>query len=86
MTEENQKIQRQMNSIERNVAVENISNIIAESKPENKIEIRTINLPELLKQYQNLKYENRKDKDVIFRQKVQLENEFQNKHRIITAF
>lgn len=86
LTEENQKIQRQMNSIERNVAVENISNIIAESKPENKIEIRTINLPELLKQYQNLKYENRKDKDVIFRQKVQLENEFQNKHRIITAF
>lgn len=43
-------------------------------------------MPELLKQYQNLKYENRKDKDVIFRQKVQLENEFQNKHRIITAF
>lgn len=86
LTEENQKIQRQMNSIERNVAVENISDIIAESKTENKIEIRTINLPELLKQYQNLKYENRKDKDVIFRQKVQLENEFQNKHRIITAF
>lgn len=86
LTEENQKIQKQMNSIERNVAVENISNIIAETKPENKIEIRTINLPELLKQYQNLKHENRKDKDVIFRQKVQLENEFQNKHRIITAF
>lgn len=82
LKEENQKIQKQMNSIERNVAVEDISTVIAE----NEIEFKTIDLPELLKQYQHLKQENRKDKDIIFRQKVQLENNYQNKHRIITAF
>ena len=80
LLEQNKKMQRQINDIERNIEVRNIL------KKEVEVEIQTVNLPELLKQYQVLKQENQKGKDTIFKKHIEISNQYREKHRIITAF
>lgn len=80
LLEQNKKMQRQINDIERNIEVKN------KAGKEVSIEIEKVNLPELLKQYRALKQENQKSKDIIFKKHVEISEQYKEKHRIITAF
>lgn len=76
----NNKMQKQINDIERNVDVKNITQEF------HKIELEKVNLQELISKYKELKSENNKSKDKCYRKHLEISNNYKNKHRIISSF
>lgn len=79
-TEQNKKMQKQINEIERNVDVKNIKESI------NKNELKETNLQELISEYKALKHKNQGNKENIYKKHLEISTQYRESHRIIKSF
>lgn len=78
--EENKKIQKQINEIERKIDIKPMPEKLGEPKIEKE------NLQELISKYTMLKQRNQTEKENIYKLHLEISNNYKEKHRIISSF
>lgn len=78
--EENKRIQKQINEIERKIDIKPMPEKLGEPKIEKE------NLQELISKYTMLKQRNQTEKENIYKLHLEISNNYKEKHRIISSF